>query len=154
MSFFRNTWFSRGWTPQELVLASNPVFFSDAQTLAWNEELLVAHRLQEMDRFHPHQHQLVNVVNLWKRVKSATHLVHDASVVSLIIHSLIRRKASYPKDHAYAFYGILHMIGVELTELDYGKSTEAVLHTFFLDMLAWHHSSLALLLVSGKTLTT
>lgn len=36
-TFVRNAWFRRGWTFQELVLASNPVLLTSHHSLAWSE---------------------------------------------------------------------------------------------------------------------
>jgi hypothetical protein len=74
-------------------------------------------------------------VDLWKSFNGASLVHQETSIENLILKSLMRRTVSEPKDRAYAAYGILQMLGVQLTEPDYGKSTETVLRMFFLDML-------------------
>jgi hypothetical protein len=132
---FRNQWFCRGWTLQELVLASEPVFFSEVQTLPWNEVQMSVDRLGSIETYHQYQHQLVDLVDLWKSFNGASLVHQETSIENLILKSLMKRTVSEPKDRAYAAYGILQMLGVQLTEPDYGKSTETVLRMFFLDML-------------------
>ncbi|XXH04840.1 hypothetical protein Hte_011262 [Hypoxylon texense] len=67
-----------------------------------------------------------------------------------VVQTLRHRKATDPRDKAFALYGILESFGFQLDRPDYGKSQAHIYHELFLALL--HRSSLAviLLLDAGK----
>jgi len=94
---------------------------------------------------------------LFRRFKKAKPFtwprpVGSQSLVS-VLQVLRERQAGDPKDRAYALYGVLANMGVEkLTQPDYAKLLGEVYHGFFLDLIEWKPSLIALLVDAGPAL--
>jgi hypothetical protein len=71
-------------------------------------------------------------------------------LVEGIINTLRQRKATRPHDKAYAMYGVLQTMGLQLAKLDYSKSIAQTYHELMVDLLCWSPPALLLLLDAGN----
>jgi hypothetical protein len=69
-----------------------------------------------------------------------------------IMQALRAREVTHAKDKAYAMYGVLQVLGVQLTPPDYKKHQEEVFEDLFVDLLTWRPEMLALLADAGGLL--
>jgi hypothetical protein len=97
--FLENEWFSRGWTYQEFVLASNPVFLTHAARLSWTELIQAAEKLHQrgaMARWHmrgkasytPLVYDLLSLIDIWRTVatsRGTMRVTHSFTVTASMI---------------------------------------------------------------------
>jgi hypothetical protein len=62
--------------------------------------------------------------------------ISDVMLSMSLFTALRSRHATDPKDRAYAFYGVLERLGVEITESNYGKSVNEIYLDLFKGLIA------------------
>jgi hypothetical protein len=65
-----NSWFSRGWTFQELVLGQNPVFFTNQDSLPWHDVSRLVLRYASNMHAQPSLERFLSLITLWSTVNT------------------------------------------------------------------------------------
>ncbi|KAF1998514.1 HET-domain-containing protein [Amniculicola lignicola CBS 123094] len=158
------TWFFRGWTFQEFMLAKNPIFLCGSNRLSWP---LFRDAIEWLDKYVGCHFTRVPSYAI-HRVRSTFTLcgVYDAlqrrreahsdtSFALLdndhlgIVHALRYRDVGNPKDKSFALYGVLRSMEVNLSNPDYRKPTHIVYKELFMDLVRWRPACISLLLDAG-----
>ena len=72
-----------------------------------------------------------------------------STITQGILQAIRERKLSNPKDRAYAFYGVLHHLGVRLSAANYAKKKSQIYQELFRDLVLWKTSFVCALLDAG-----
>ncbi|KAI1475894.1 HET-domain-containing protein [Daldinia eschscholtzii] len=166
---FENKWFFRVWTSQEVVFARESVLICGASHLDWTVFNLALGVLPDLDPdlgmlWLATSRRITNIQT--RRLKKTTsdqvvqtsppsrnnmplksRLVFE-KMDMLWMRSLGHLQCSIPHDKVYGLYLIFKASGLELPDVDYGKTVQEVYGDATKSLIRTHHRGLNILLVS------
>ncbi|KAI8656865.1 HET domain-containing protein [Fusarium sp. Ph1] len=137
-TLFAQTYFSRMWIIQEVLLAKTAALHWGKATIPW--QTLREDHLEEFKK-----HGIDSCIPDWMRIRAMTKNFRNSETLGELLFSAMGSSASNDKDKVYGIYGLLFDAEEEGLTVDYGLSVKQIFTNMAAHLIKRHDAFWAVL---------